>query len=167
MKRIYDFAILITLMTCCVSIYKCLSQNTTNSWFVINNTRFIFLIQQTLKLSNVRKGQLLNIFLSIAMPCFTSLLESWMPSFFILLLFSIKQTVQQVSCVKNRLIRDEFTHLDFSISIRYLCQKFDNNQLFFSKKNIDDHNMHKSKTRDGSISTYLDYILQNEALIVF
>ena len=131
-------------------IDKLLSYNTTNSWFVLNITRFIFLIQQTLKLWNFRNCQLLHIFLSIAMPCFTSLLESWMPSFCILLLFSINQTVQQVSCVKNRLIRDGFTHLVFSISIRYLCHKFDNNQLFFSKKNyIDDHNMHKSKTRDG------------------
>ena len=96
----------------------------------------IFLIQQTLKLLNIRKDQLLNIFLSIAMHCFTSLLESWMSSCFIILLFSINQAAQQVSFVKNRLIRDEFIHLVFSISIRYLCQKFDNNQLFFSKKKL-------------------------------
>ena len=87
-----------------------------NGWYVvtrcvINNTRFIFLIQHTLKLSNIRNGLLLNIFLSIVMPGFTSLMESWMPSCFILPLFSINQTVQQVSCVKNRLIRGEFTHL--------------------------------------------------------
>ena len=85
-------------MICCVSM---------------KNTTFIFWIQHKHRLSNIRKGQLLNIFLSFAMPCFTSLLEGWMPSCVSVLVLSINQTAQQVSCVKNRVIRDEFTHLFF------------------------------------------------------
>ena len=137
-------------MRCCESM-----------WFVINNTRFIFLIQHTLKLSNIRNGLLLNIFLSIVMPGFTSLMESWMPSCFILPLFSINQTVQQVSCVKNRLIRGEFTHL-FNLFQSVMFVKnlmttnyFSAKKLLTSQEIIDDQNLHKLKTRNWTRSICL------------
>ena len=100
-------------MLCLSTVCKSPSYNISNSLFIIKNTRLIFWIQHKHRLSNIRKGQLLNIFLSFAMPCFTSLLEGWMPSCVSVLVLSINQTAQQVSCVKNGVIRDEFTHLFF------------------------------------------------------
>ena len=115
----------------------------THSWFVINNTRFIFLIQHTLILSNIRNGLLLNIFLSIVMPGFTSLMESWMPSCFILPLFSINQTVQQVSCVKNRLIRGEFTHLFNLFQSVIFVKNFMTTNYFSAKKLLTSQEINK------------------------